>query len=119
MDVRLVPLRQAATWALLLVAAQMVDVMTTAADMARGTIESMAATAQLLGHGGLGWMLLSKVLIAFAAGAALGLAAVRTRQGVGASQITFRLALTAVQAATLGVVWAALSNVGLLSSLIS
>jgi len=117
-DVRLVALRQALTWAYLLVVAQVVDVLTTAADMARGTIESMAATAQLLDHGGLGWMLLSKVLIAVAAGAALGLAALRTRKGVSASSITFRLALTAVQAATLGVVWAALSNVGLLSSLV-
>ena len=114
-DLRLVALRQAAIWAWLLVAAQVVDVVTTAADMARGTIESMAATAQLLEHGGLAWMLLSKVLIGFAAGAALGLAALRIRKGVRASHVTFRLALIAVQGATLGVVWAALSNVGLLS----
>jgi len=116
-DVRLVALRQAVIWAYLLAVAQVVDTMTTAADMARGTIESMAATAQLLDHGGVAWMLMSKILIALAAGAALGLAAIRTRKGVGASQITFRLALIAVQGATLGVVWAALSNVGLLTSL--
>ena len=44
-------------------------------------------------------------------------AATAGQAGVSASRITFRLAFTAVQAATIGLVWVSLSNVALLSSL--
>ena len=110
-------MRQAATWTSLLVAAQAMDVLTTAVDSARGTVESMAASAQLLDQGGLALLLATKLLLAAAAAIALGLAALRIKQGVAGSRITFRFALVAVQAATIGLVWVSLSNVALLSSL--
>ncbi|SRR6266567_6183802 len=116
-EARFVAVRQAATWTSLLVAAQALDVATTAVDSARGTVESMAVSAQLLNQGGLALLLGAKLLLAAAAAAALGLAALRIRQGGTASRITFRFALVAVQAATIGLVWVCLSNVALLSSL--
>jgi hypothetical protein len=118
-DVRVEALRRAAVWAVLLAAAQAADVMTSAVDMARGTVESTAATAQLLDRGGLALMLAAKLLVAGAAAAVLGLAALRTRNGAGGTHITFRLALAAVQAGTIAVVWASLNNVALLSSITS
>jgi len=116
-DPRFVAARQAATWTSLLVAAQAMDVVTTAVDSARGTVESMAMSALLLNGGGLALLLGAKLLLAVAAAASLALAALRIRQGVTASRITFRFALIAVQAATIGLVWVSLSNVALLSSL--
>jgi hypothetical protein len=118
-DVRVVALRRAAVWAVLLAAAQAADVMTSAVDMARGTVESTAATAQLLDRGGLALMLAAKLLVAGAAAAVLGLAALRMRNGVGGTHVTFRLALAAVQAGTIAVVWTSLNNVALLSSITS
>jgi len=116
-DPRVVAVRQAATWTSLLVAAQAMDVVTTAVDSARGTVESMVVSAELLSQGGLALLLGAKLLLAVAAAAVLGLAALRIRHGVTASRITFRFALVAVQAATIGLVWVSLSNVALLSSL--
>ncbi len=116
-DARFAAARQAATWTSLLVAAQAMDVVTTAVDNARGTVESMAVSAQLLNQGGLALLLGTKLLLAAAAAAASGLAALRIKRGVNPSRITFRFALTAVQAATIGLVWVSLSNVALLSSL--
>ena len=116
-DPRFVAVRQAATWTSLLVAAQAMDVVTTAVDSARGTVESMAISAQLLNQGGPALLLGAKLLLAAAAALALGLAALRIKQGVTASRITFRFALMAVLAATIGLVWVSLSNVALLSSL--
>jgi len=46
----------------------------------------------------------AKLLLAAAGAAAMGLAASRIKQGVAASRITFRFALMAVQAATVGLV---------------
>src|SRR6266446_5867050 len=116
-DARIIAVRQTATWTSLLVAAQAIDVVTTAVDNSRGTVESMAMSAHLLNQGGLELMLGAKMLLTAAAAAALGLAALRIKQGVTASHITFRFALMAVQAATIGLVWVCLSNVALLSSL--
>jgi hypothetical protein len=118
-DVRVEALRCTAVWAVLLAAAQAADVMTSAVDMARGTVESTAATAQLLDWGGLALMLAAKLLVAGAAAAVLRPAALRVRHGAGGAHITFRLALAAVQAGTIAVVWTALNNVALLSSLTS
>jgi hypothetical protein len=42
-DVRVEALRRAAVWAVLLAAAQAADVMTSAVDLTRGTVESTAA----------------------------------------------------------------------------
>jgi len=116
-DARFVAERQAGAWTSLLLAAQAMDVVTTAVDSSRGTVESMAVSAQLLDYGGLALLLGAKLLLAAAAAAALGLAASRIKQGVAPSRITFRFALMAVQAATVGLVWVSLSNVALLSSL--
>ena len=57
------------------------------------------------------------MLLTAAAAVALGLAALRIKQGVTVSHITFRFALMAVQAATIGLTSVCLSNVALLSSL--
>ena len=116
-DARFAAVRQAATWTSLLVAAQAIDVVTTAVDSSRGTVESMAMSAHLLNQGGLALMLGAKMLLTAAAAVALGLAALRIKQGVTASRITFRFALMGVQAATIGLVWVSLSNLALLSSL--
>jgi len=118
-DVRFEAWRRAAVWAGLLAAAQAADVVTSAVDMARGTVESTAATAQLLDRGGLALMLAAKLLVAGAAAAVLGLAALRIRRGAGGANITFRLALAAVQVGTIAVVWTSLNNVALLSSITS
>jgi hypothetical protein len=118
-DIRLIALRQAALWAGLLAAAQATDVVTSGVDMARGTIEATAATALLPDRGGLALMLVAKLIVAGAAAAALVLAALRVRRDAGASHLTFRVALVAVQAATIAVVWASLNNVVLLSSITS
>ena len=117
LDARFVAVRQVAIWTSLLVAAQVMDGLTTAVDSARGTVESMAVSAQLLNQGGLTLLLGAKLVLTAAAAAVLGLAALRIRQGVPASHITFRVALTAVQAATIGLVWVSLSNVAVLSTL--
>ena len=77
----------------------------------------MAVSAQLLDYGGIALLLGAKLLLAAAAAATVSLAALRIKQGVTASRITFRLALMAVQAATIGLVWVSLGNVALLSSL--
>jgi len=61
-------------------------------------------SAQLLDYGGLALLLGAKLLLAAAGAAAMGLAASRIKQGVAASRITFRFALMAVQAATVGLV---------------
>ncbi len=116
-DARFVAVRQAATWTSLLVGAQAIDVVTTAVDNARGTVESMAVSAQLMNQGGLALLFGAKLLLTAAAAAALGLTALRIKQGVIASRITFRFPLMAVQVATIGLVWVCLSNVALLSSL--
>ena len=118
-DVRVAALRRAAVWAVLLAAAQAADVTTSAVDMARGTVESTAATAQLLDWGGLALMLVAKLLVAGAAAAVLGLAALRIRRGAGGGHINFRLALAAVQAGTIAVVWTSLNNIALMSSITS
>src|SRR5712691_6311561 len=52
-NARFVAARQAGAWTSLLLAAQAMDVVTTAVDSSRGTVESMAVSAQLLDHGGL------------------------------------------------------------------
>ena len=62
-------------------------------------------------------MLAAKLLVAGAAAGVLGLAALRIRHGAGGAHITFRLALAAVQAGTIAVVWTSLSNIALLSSI--
>ena len=116
-DQRQSALRQSFIWASLLLATQAVDVITTAADQARGTVEAIVPSANILALGGIGFLFAVKLLVAMAAAAGLALAALLIRPEVGASRATFRFGLVAVQAATLGVVWVTLGNVALLSSL--
>jgi hypothetical protein len=110
--------RQALLWTALLLAGQTTDVITTAVDRARGTLESMPASARLLELGGLGLLWSTKLLLVAAAGTALLLTARWARRDSRRSRTTFRFCLVAVQAATVGLVWVSLTNVALLSSLL-
>lgn len=109
--------RQASIWTGLLLATQSTDVLTTAMDRMRGALESMPLSARLLEQGGISLLWETKVLLVVAAGAGLLLAARWVRPGRRVSQITFRFALLAVQAATVGLAWVSLSNAVLLGSL--
>jgi hypothetical protein len=113
-----VEIRQAAIWTALLLAGQATDVLTTALDRARGTLESMAVSDRLLELGGIGLLGGTKLLLVAAAGIALLLTAAWTRRDRGGSRTTFRLCLVAVQAATMGLTWVSLGNLALLTSLI-
>ena len=111
-------IRQAAVWTVLLLAGQTADTLTTAADRARGALESMPFTAHLLNTGGIGLLLTTKLVLVVAAGGVLLLTARLTQRGHPASSITFRVCLVAVQVATIGLVGVSLSNVALLGSLL-
>ena len=111
-------IRQAALWTVLLLAGQTTDTLTTAADRARGALESMPFTADLLNSGGIGLLLTTKLLLVVAAGGVLLLTARLTRRGHPASSITFRVCLVAVQVATIGLIGISVSNVALLGSLL-
>jgi hypothetical protein len=115
----LVEVRLAVLWSALLLAGQAADVFTTAVDMTRGTVESVALSASLLDDGGIKLLFGAKLLLVGAAAGVLLLAARRVHPRRHASVITFRLALMAIQAATIGLAWVSLSNVALLSSLSS
>jgi hypothetical protein len=114
-----VEIRQAGLWTALLLAGQTTDVLTTALDRARGTLESMPVSARLMELGGLSLLGGTKLLLVVGAGTALLLTARWTRRGQPASRITFRFCLVAVQAATLGLAYVSLSNIALLSSLLN
>jgi hypothetical protein len=110
--------RQAILWTALLLAGQTTDVITTALDRARGTLESMPVSARLLDLGGIGLFWSTKLLLVAAAGAALVLTARWAGRDGRRSRTTFRFCLVAVQAATVGLVWVSLTNVALLGSLL-
>jgi hypothetical protein len=110
-------IRQAALWTSLLLAGQAADVLTTHLDRARGALESLPISAELLELGGIGLFWSTKLLLVVAAGTGLLLAALWTQRNHQA-RITFRFCLVAVQAATIGLVWVSLSNVALLTSLV-
>ena len=103
----------------MLLAGQITDILTTAVDRSRGTLESMSLSARLLEEGGLTLLLGTKLVLVGAVAGLLVLAARRVQPGRNPSQMTFRVALVAVQAATVGLVWVSLNNVALLSSLSS
>lgn len=111
-------IRQAALWTVLLLAGQTTDTLTTAVDRARGALESMPFSAELLNSGGIGLLLSAKLLLVVAAGCVLLVAARLARRGHPASSITFRVCLVCVQAVTIGLAWVSLSNVALLGSLL-
>lgn len=109
--------RQAALWIALLFSGQLTDTLTTALDRARGALESMPVSSHLLQLGGIYLFWGTKCLLVATAAAALLLAARWVRPDRQWSQITFRLALLSVQAATVGLAWVSVNNVMLLRSL--
>jgi len=96
----------------------MTDTITTAIDRAQGSIESMPVSARLLEVGGIAFFWGFKVLIVAGAAATL-IAAVRKvrEQDHRLSRLTFRLSLFAVQAVTICLAAASLSNLYLLTSI--
>ena len=111
-------IRQAALWTALLLAGQATDVLTTAFDRARGTVEALPVSSRLLDLGGIGLLWSTKLLLVAAAGTALFLTARWAGRDHGPSRTMFRFCLVSVQAATLGLTWVSLSNVALLTSLV-
>lgn len=104
-------------WTGLLLGSQTTDTLTTAVDRARGAIESMPVSARLLEVGGIAMLWGVKLLIVATVAVALFTAAALVRDGHRLSRITFRLCLVAVQAATICLAMASLSNLALLSSI--
>jgi len=114
-----VEIRQALLWSGLLFGGQTTDTITTAIDRARGALELMPVSGQLLDHGGIPLLWATKVMVALVATAVLVLAARSVRPDHRISRITYRVALISVQAATVVLAWASLSNVVLLGNLAS
>lgn len=109
--------RQAIIWSGLLLGGQTADALTTAIDRALGTRELMPVSARLLELGGIALFWGYKVVLVLTAASVLLIAAQRVRPGHRLSLFTFRVALVGVQAATIGVTFASLSNTALLSSI--
>lgn len=109
--------RQAALWIALLLGGQVTDTITTAVDSARGSLESMPASAHLLQLGGIALFWGTKCLLVATAAMALLIAARWVRPDRQLSRVTFRVALLCVQAATIELAWVSISNVMLLKSL--
>ncbi len=112
-----VEVRQAMLWSGLLLGSQATDTLTTAIDRARGAIEMMPLSSRLLEVGGVALLWTFKVMIVAGAASALLAAARKVREDHRLSRLTFRLALIAVQAVTIGLACVSLSNLALLSSL--
>jgi hypothetical protein len=105
-------------WSALLLGSQTTDTLTTAIDRARGAMEAMPISAQLLDVGGVTLFWVFKLLIVAGAAAALVAAAHKaTEHGHPLSRFTFRASLVAVQATTVCLACVSLSNLALLSSI--
>ena len=111
-----VELRQALLWSGLLLGSQATDTLTTAADRARGALESMPVSARLLEVGGVALFWSFKVLVVASAATALVAAARSVRRDHRLSHVTFRASLVAVQAVTICLAFASLSNLAVLAS---
>src|SRR2546427_8147359 len=108
---------QALLWSGLLLGSQATDTITTAIDRAQGSIESMPISARLLEVGGIALFWGFKVLIVAGAAALLIAAARKVREeDHRLSRLTFRLSLVAVQAVTVCLATASLSNLYFLTS---
>jgi len=113
-----VELRQALLWSGLLLGSQATDTLTTAIDRARGAMEAMPVSAQLLDVGGVALFWTFKLMIVAGAAAALIAAARKAGQNRHRlSLFTFRASLVAVQAVTVCLACVSLSNLALLSSI--
>lgn len=111
-------LRQALLWSGLLLGSQATDTLTTAMDRARGAMEAMPVSAQLLDVGGVALFWVFKLLVVAGAAAALVAAARKvTENDRKLSRFTFRASLVAVQAVTVCLAFVSLSNLALLSSI--
>ena len=105
-------------WISLLVGTQTTDTITTAIDRAKGSIEAMPVSARLLEVGGIALFWGFKLLIVAGAAAVLIAAARKVRENDHIlSRLTFRLTLVAVQAVTICLACASLSNLYVLTSL--
>lgn len=102
-------------WTGLLFASQTTDALTTTVDRTRGAIETMPVSARLLEVGGPAMFWGFKIFIVVTVAVALLTAAGLVRDGHRLSQITFHLSLIAVQAATICLAFASLSNLAVLS----
>jgi len=112
-----VEVRQAVLWSGLLLGSQATDTLTTAIDRARGAVELMPISNQLLEVGGVALFWTFKLMIVASAAAALMAAARKVRDDHRLSRITFRISLLAVQAVTIGLAVVSLSNLALLTSI--
>lgn len=111
-------LRQALLWSALLLWSQATDTLTTAIDRARGAMEAMPVSAQLLDVGGVALFWSFKVLIVAGAAAALIAAARKaSEQRHRLSLFTFRASLVAVQTVTVCLACVSLSNLALLTTI--
>ena len=111
--------RQAVLWSVLLLGSQAVDTLTTAIDRSRGAIEAMPISAKLLEIGGVSLLWTFKLMVVAAGASALIAAAHKVREeDHRLSRITFRTALVAVQAVTIGLAVVSLSNLALLSEIL-
>jgi len=104
-------------WSGLLLGSQATDTLTTAIDRARGAVELMPISNQLLEVGGVALFWTFKLMIVASAAAALMAAARKVREDHRLSRITFRISLLAVQAVTIGLAVVSLSNLALLTSI--
>jgi hypothetical protein len=113
-----VEIRQAVLWSALLLGSQATDTLTTAIDRARGAIEMMPVSSRLLEVGGIALFWTFKVMIVASAAAALIAAAHKVRdEDRRLSRATYRIALVAVQAVTIGLALVSLSNLALLTAI--
>ena len=111
--------RRALLWSGLLLGSQATDTLTTAIDRARGAVEAMPISAQMLEVGGVALFWVFKVMIVAAAAAALLAAAHKARSDPRRfSRLTFQCSLVAVQAVTICLAFASLSNVAVLGSIV-
>lgn len=111
-------IRRAVLWSGLLLGSQATDTLTTAIDRARGAIEMMPISSRLLEVGGIALFWTFKVMIVASAAAALIAAARKVRdEDRKLSRVTYRIALVAVQAVTIGLAFVSLSNLALLTAI--
>jgi len=106
-------------WSGLLLGSQATDTLTTAIDRARGAVEAMPISAQMLEVGGVALFWVFKVMIVAAAAAAVLAAAHNARSDPRRfSRLTFQCSLVAVQAVTICLAFTSLSNVAVLGSIV-
>jgi hypothetical protein len=113
-----VELRQAVLWSGLLLGGQATDTLTTAVDRARGAVEAMPLSAQMMDVGGVVLFWCFKLMVVAGAATALVAAARKvTEHDHRLARLTFRVSLVAVQAATVCLAYVSISNLVLMTSI--